>query len=112
MFELQHVQRYWARALCNGPAAAQLGVMSPVPTRLHSVLQVQREYLDTQIRGLSNSHVVQPGVKRQKVPLLPAHARIKEVAVPVKVSAGVPVCLPSAMLLAVHFGLAVAVWAP
>lgn len=51
--------------------------------------QVQREYLDTQIRGLSNSHIVHPGIKRHKVPLLPAHTRIKEIAVPVKVGAAV-----------------------
>lgn len=51
--------------------------------------QVQREYLDTQIRGLSNSHIVHPGIKRHKVPLLPAHTRIKEIAVPVKVGATV-----------------------
>lgn len=50
-------------------------------------VQVQREYLDTQIRGLSNSHIIQPGIKRQKVPLLPAHGRIKEIAVPVQVMA-------------------------
>jgi hypothetical protein len=50
-----------------------------------SVLQVQREYLDTQIRGLSNSHVVQPGIKREMVPLVPAHGRIKEIALPVQV---------------------------
>lgn len=48
-------------------------------------VQVQREYLDTQIRGLSNSHIIHAGIQRQKVPLLPAHGRIKEIAVPVKV---------------------------
>lgn len=50
-----------------------------------SLLQVQREYLDTQIRGLSNSHVVQPGINREMVPLVPAHTRIKEIALPVQV---------------------------
>jgi hypothetical protein len=91
MGELQHVLRCWARALCSA-ARHTLGVIL-LCRRLDSVLQVQREYLDTQIRGLSNSHVVQPGVKRQKVPLLPAHSRIKEIAVPVKVGAGEAVLL-------------------
>ncbi len=57
---------------------------APCPSTLLCV-QVQREYLDTQIRGLSNSHIIHPGIKRQKVPLLPAHGRIKDIAVPVKV---------------------------
>jgi hypothetical protein len=55
--------------------------------------QVQREYLDTQIRGLSNSHVVQPGIKREMVPLVPAHTRIKEIALPLQV------CCRGALLL-------------
>lgn len=50
-----------------------------------SLLQAQREYLDTQIRGLSNSHVVHSGIQRQKVPLVPAHGRIKEIALPLQV---------------------------
>lgn len=72
----------------------------------NAAVQVQREYLDTQIRGLSNSHIIHPGIKRQKVPLVPAHGRIKDIALPVKVGG---CCLllcgcpgPMLKVLAVH----------
>lgn len=46
---------------------------------------MQREYLDSQIRGLSNSHIVHPDIHRQKVPMVPPHGRIKDIAVPLQV---------------------------
>jgi hypothetical protein len=44
--------------------------------------------VDGQIRGLSNSHIVRPGVARHKVPLQPPHSRTKEIALPCKVRLG------------------------
>eukprot|EP00878_Enallax_costatus_P006283 GHUV01006587.1.p1 GENE.GHUV01006587.1~~GHUV01006587.1.p1 ORF type:complete len:451 (+),score=121.80 GHUV01006587.1:320-1672(+) len=46
---------------------------------LVNTIRIQKEYLDGEIRKLSNSHVVHPGVKRQLMPL--DHARIKQIAV-------------------------------
>lgn len=79
---------------------AKLPCAAPHPVDLTTCcdhLQAQRDYLDAQIRGLSNSHVIHPGIQRQKVPLLPAHARIKEIAVPLKVGPQATACVsPSA----------------
>lgn len=55
---------------------------SPLGLLLLMHLQMQKEYLDGEIRKLSNSHVVHPGVKRQLMPL--EHAHFREIAVPVK----------------------------
>lgn len=48
---------------------------------LAAVLQMQKDYLDGEIRKLSNSHVVHPGIQRSLMPL--HHARKKQIAVPI-----------------------------
>jgi hypothetical protein len=46
---------------------------------------VQKEYLDRQIRQLSNSHVVRPGIPRQRLPMPgPHHMRAKDLPVPIQ----------------------------
>jgi hypothetical protein len=48
-------------------------------------LQVQKDYLDSQIRQLSNSHVVHPGITRQRLPMPgPAHIRVRNLPVPIQ----------------------------
>eukprot|EP00775_Hariotina_reticulata_P006085 gene6085-6325_t len=43
---------------------------------LVTFFRVQKEYLDGQIRQLSNSHIVHKGIQRTKVPLLPSKYRL------------------------------------
>lgn len=60
--------------------------VSPVSHLSHHLnhLQVQKEYLDSQIRQLSNSHVVQAGIQRQRQPMPgPPHMRVADLPVPI-----------------------------
>ncbi|KAF6263907.1 histone acetyltransferase [Scenedesmus sp. NREL 46B-D3] len=54
-------------------------------TDLVSMFRVQKEYLDSQIRQLSNSHVVHPGMPRQRLPMPgPSHLRVQDLPVPMQ----------------------------
>ncbi|WIA13916.1 hypothetical protein OEZ85_002487 [Tetradesmus obliquus] len=53
-------------------------------TGLVDMFRVQKEYLDSQIRQLSNSHVVQAGIQRQRQPMPgPPHMRVADLPVPI-----------------------------